>query len=209
MKLLIFGSTGKTGRELVNQALDGGYEVTAFARNPQKMEIRHDRLTVVKGDITDGDSINVAVPGHDAVLSALGSPGLGKSTELSDGTRRIIASMESSGVKRLIFESTVGVGDSSSHATVFARWFFFPVVIRNILADKEIQERIIKESSLDWTIVRPGRLTNGPKRGIYREGDAISGTAVATSISRADVAEFMLRQVTDNAYLHKCPAVSY
>lgn len=209
MKLLIFGSTGKTGRELVNQALDAGYEVTAFARNPQKMEIRHDRLTVVKGDITDADSINVAVPGHDAVLSALGSPGLGKSTELSDGTRRIIASMEGSGVKRLIFESTVGVGDSSSHATVFARWFFFPVVIRNILADKEIQERIIKESSLDWTIVRPGRLTNGPKRGIYREGDAISGTAVATSISRADVAEFMLRQVTDNAYLHKCPAVSY
>lgn len=209
MKLLIFGSTGKTGRELVNQALDAGYEVTAFARNPQKMEIRHDRLTVVKGDITDADSINVAVPGHDAVLSALGSPGLGKSTELSDGTRRIIASMEGSGVKRLIFESTVGVGDSSSHATVFARWFFFPVVIRNVLADKEIQERIIKESSLDWTIVRPGRLTNGPRRGIYREGDAISGTAVATSISRADVAEFMLRQVTDNAYLHKCPAVSY
>ena len=209
MKLLIFGSTGKTGRELVNQALDAGYEVTAFARNPQKMEIRHDRLTVVKGDITDADSINVAVPGHDAVLSALGSPGLAKSTELSDGTRRIVASMESSGVKRLIFESTVGVGDSSSHATVFARWFFFPVVIRNVLADKEIQERIIKESSLDWAIVRPGRLTNGPKRGIYREGDAISGTAVATSISRADVAEFMLRQVTDNAYLHKCPAVSY
>lgn len=209
MKLLIFGSTGKTGRELVRQALDAGFEVTAFARNPQKMEIRHDRLIVVKGDITDADSINVAVPSHDAVLSALGSPGLGKSTELSDGTRRIIASMESSGVKRFIFESTVGVGDSSGHATVFARWFFFPVVIRNILADKEVQERIIRESSLDWTIVRPGRLTNGPKRGIYREGDAINGTAVATSISRADVAEFMLRQVTDNAYLHLSPAVSY
>lgn len=209
MKLLIFGSTGGTGRELVKQALDVGHEVTAFARNSGKMDVRHERLTVVTGDITDAGSINSAVPGHDVVISALGSPGLGKSTELSDGTRRIIAAMESSGVERLIFESTVGVGDSSGHGTAFARWFFFPVVIRNILDDKEIQERIIRESSLDWTIVRPGRLTNGPKRNIYREGDAVNGSAVATSISRADVAEFMLRQVTDTSYIHKSPAVSY
>lgn len=209
MKLLIFGSTGRTGRELVMQALEAGHDVTAFARDPAKLEIDHDRLTAVKGDISDPASIHRAMPGHDVVLSALGSPGLGKSNMLSEGTRHIISAMASAGVNRLIFESSIGIGDSRDHAGVFARWIFFPLILRNIFADKEIQERIIMESSLDWIIVRPGRLTNGPRTGTYRQGDEINAAAVGGSISRADTAEFMLRQLTNDTYLRQTPAVSY
>ncbi|CAN5433444.1 SDR family oxidoreductase [soil metagenome] len=209
MKLLIFGSTGLTGRELVTQALDAGHDVTAFARDPAKMQIEHDRLNIVKGNISDPASIERAIPGHDVVLSTLGSPGLGKSNMLSEGTRHIIAAMVSAGVKRLIFESSIGIGDSRDHASVFARWIFFPIFLKNIFADKEIQEEIIMESSVDWIIVRPGRLTNGPRTGNYREGDEINAVAVGGSISRADTAEFMLLQLTDDRYLHQTPAVSY
>jgi putative NADH-flavin reductase len=209
MKLLIFGATGRTGRELVKQALESGNEVTAFVRDPAKMDIRHERLRVVRGDITDDASIGNAVLGHDAVLSALGSPGLRKSHELSVGTKSIISAMEGSGVKRLIFESSIGIGDSRDHANLFSKWIFFPLVVKNIFADKEIQERHVRDSSLDWTIVRPGRLTNGRRTGVYRTGGQINEKAVGGSISRADVAEFMLNQLTDNTYVRGTPAVSY
>lgn len=209
MKVLILGATGGTGLELVKQALAAGHDVTAFVRDPIKLKIVDERLKVVQGNILDVESLERAIPGHDAVISALGSPGLGPSTELSDGTRNIIDVMERSNVKRLIFETTVGVGDSREHLSWFARLFFFPLVIKNIVADKEIQERLIKESSLNWTIVRPGRLTNGPRVGRYREGEQINADAHSRSISRADVAEFMLRQLIDDRYHHKTPAVSY
>lgn len=209
MKLLIFGSTGLTGLELVRQALEAGHDVTAFARDPPKMKLEDERLTVVKGDITEPATIEASVPGHDVVLSALGSPGLGKSSMLSDGTRSIISAMETAGIKRLVFESSIGIGDSRDDASFAARWIFFPLVLKNIFADKEIQERLIMESSLDWIIVRPARLTNGPKTGIYREGAAINSVAISKTISRADTAEFMLRQATDDSYLHKTPGVSY
>ena len=209
MKVLILGATGGTGLELVKQAVAAGHDVTAFVRDPKKLTISDDSLKAVQGNILDVGSLERAVPGQDAVISALGSPGLGPSTELSDGTRNIIAVMERSNVKRLIFETTIGVGDSREHLSWFAKWFFFPLVIRNVVADKEIQERLIKESSLDWTIVRPGRLTNGTRTGRYREGDQINAEAPGRAISRADVAEFMLRQLTDDRYLHKTPAVSY
>ena len=117
--------------------------------------------------------------------------------------------MEMEGIKRLVFESSIGIGDSWDHLTWFTRWVFVPLLIRNIFADKEIQERVIMESELDWVIVRPGRLTNGPQRGAYRMGDEISETAKAGAISRADVAEFMLRQVTSDEFVHKTPEISY
>lgn len=209
MRVLILGATGKTGRELVRQAVESGHTVTAFVRNPGKFEIEDENLKVVQGNILDRPSLERAMLGHEAVISALGSPGLRKSTDLSDGTRNIVAAMESSGVRRLVFESSIGVGDSRNHLGLFAKWVFFPLVIRNIIADKEIQERYIKESSLDWIIVRPGRLTNGRQTGKYRVGDEINEHAVGSSISRSDTAEFMLRQLTDGTYLRQTPAVSY
>jgi putative NADH-flavin reductase len=166
-------------------------------------------VKVVQGNMLDADPLTRAMDGQDAVVSALGSPGLRKSTDLSEGVRNIIGAMERTGVKRFIFESSIGIGDSRDHAGWFARKVFFRFVVKNIFADKEIQERLIKESSLDWVIVRPGRLTNGPRTGRYRHGDEIDAQHPAGTISRADTAEFMLKHLTDDKYLHKTPGVSY
>ena len=209
MNLLIFGATGGTGRHLVKQALAEGHTVTAFARNPAALEIRHSNLLAAQGDVTDYASVERALAGHEAVLSALGSPTLKRNTVLSDGTRHIIKAMGQVGVRRLVFESSIGVGDSKDHVGLLFKWVFLPLVLRHVFADKEVQERYIKESSLEWVIVRPARLTNGARRGRYRRGAEINERAVGRSISRADVAAFMLEQVTDDTYLRRTPGVSY
>ena len=209
MNLLIFGATGGTGRHLVKQALAEGHTVTAFARNPAALEIRHSNLLAAQGDVTDYASVERALAGHEAVLSALGSPTLKRNTVLSDGTRHIIKAMGQAGVRRLVFESSIGVGDSKDHVGLLFKWVFLPLVLRHVFADKEVQERYIKESSLEWVIVRPARLTNGARRGRYRRGAEINERAVGRSISRADVAAFMLEQVTDDTYLRRTPGVSY
>jgi len=209
MKVVILGATGGTGRELAKQALDLGHNVTAFIRNPSKLSVKHEKLAVVQGDMLDPASLERAIAGQDAVISALGSPGLGKSTDLSDATAHIIRTLNASGVRRLIFESTIGIGDSKDHMPWLARKTFIPLLLKNIFADKEIQERYIKDSSLDWIIVRPARLTNGPRTGKYRIGTEISERATSKTISRADVAEFMLQQLSDDTFLHSTPAVSY
>jgi putative NADH-flavin reductase len=168
MKVVILGASGRTGRELVKQALELGHDVTAFVRDPSKLRVDIERSKVVQGNMLDQGSLERAIAGQDAVISALGSPGLGKSTDLSDATAMIVGIMETAGVKRLIFESTVGIGDSKGHTPWLARKTFIPLILRNVFADKELQEQYIKGSALDWVIVRPARLTNGPRTGIYR-----------------------------------------
>jgi putative NADH-flavin reductase len=209
MKVVILGATGGTGAELVKQAIEIGHEVTAFVRNPSKLNIKHERLKVVQGDMLDRNSLVNAIRGQDAIISALGSPGLKKSRDLSEGTRNIIDVMESLGVKRLVFESSVGIGDSLSQTSWFERKIFFPYVLKNIFADKEIQEEYIADSSLDWVIVRPAKLTNGKRRGIYRCDHQINETAVSRTISRADAADFMLKQIVDDTFVRRRPAISY
>lgn len=208
MKLLIFGATGGTGRNLVEQALAQGHHVTAFTRSPEKITLQHPNLRVVKGDILDYDSIDAAMPGHDAVLSALGVYLFKKNTVLSDGTRNIIRAMEKHGVKRLVCESALGIADSRDQVSLFVDLIFYPLLLRHFFPDKERQELHIRQSNLDWVIVRPARLTNGKRTGQYRHGfgphEKIKGV-----ISRADTAEFMLQQLTEDTYLRKTPGVSY
>ena len=210
MNLLIIGATGGTGRELVKQALEQGHNVTAFARNPTNVRIQHQNLTVVKGDVLDYSSVENAVKGRHAVLSALGHKKcLIKTKILSEGTKNIIAAMEKHGVKRFICETSLGVGDSRGRLGLYHTLFVIPFIIYFYFRDKELQERYILESSLNWTIVRPGRLTNGRKRGVYRHGLDIGNWVLTVWISRADVADFMLKQLTDNSYLHKTPGVAH
>jgi putative NADH-flavin reductase len=210
MKVLIIGATGGTGRALVEQALTQGHVVTAFVRNPVKMRTVHERLIVVKGDVLDYDSLETAVRGQDAVLSALGhSRFIVKNTILSDGTKNIIRAMEKHGVKRFICETSLGVGDRKGKLGLYYTLFVIPFIIFFYYKDKELEERYIMESSLDWTIVRPGQLTNGKMRGVYREGLNVGNWFSSVRISRADVADFMLKQLTDNSYLHKTPGISY
>lgn len=210
MNLLIIGATGGTGRELVKQALEQGHNVTAFARKPAKVKVHHPNLTVVEGDVLDYASVENAARGKQVVLSALGhKKWFIKTSILSDGTKNIITAMKKLGVKRFICETSLGVGDSWGRLGLYYTLFVIPFITYFYFKDKKLQERYIRESSLDWTIVRPGQLTNGRKRGVYRHGPDIGNYILTLRISRADVADFMLKQLADNAYLHKTVGVAY
>ncbi|HUI41244.1 MAG TPA: SDR family oxidoreductase [Terriglobia bacterium] len=209
MKLLVVGPTGGTGLELVEQALEDGHQVTALARRPEALKIRHANLSVQQGDILDRAAVETAVRGQEAALSALGVRRVAKNTILSDGTRILIESMKKLGVKRLIVESSLGVGDSRGQLGGWYNWFMVPVFLKGVFAEKETQEALVRASSLDWVIVRPAILTNGPRTGRYRAGFTSNDGRIQRRISRADTAEFMLKQLTDNAYLRQTPGLSY
>lgn len=208
MKLLIFGATGGTGRALVALALEQDHAVTAFARNPAAIETTHPRLRVVKGDILDRASIDAAMQGQEAVVSALGTRNFKPNTIVSEGTRNILQSMEAAGIRRFICETSLGVGDSKNQTGLIFKLLLQPL-LKNVFEDKERQETLIRQSGLDWIIVRPGGLTDGPRTGQYRAGFSPEEKSLRMRISRADVADFMLKQLTDDTYLHKSPGLSY
>jgi putative NADH-flavin reductase len=221
MRLVIFGATGGTGRRLVERAIAEGHEVTAFARNPSRMTARHERLEVVVGDAFDPEQVREAVAGNEAVISVLGSrqpsnplrprsPG-DPDGPASAGSGNIIAAMKEHGLRRFVCQTAWGVGESKQDPG-FAGAFFMkvlvPPLLRDEYADKEAQERIVRESDLEWVIVRPMILTNGPWTNDYRAGvDLKPGRR--PYISRADVAGFLMRQLTDETFVRKTPAIGY
>jgi putative NADH-flavin reductase len=209
MRLLIVGSTGGTGRELVDQALAHGHQVTALARTPEKLKVKHRDLQIMQGDVTDWRSVEQAVAGQDAVLCALGTRVLRKNTIQSEGTSSIILAMERHGVRRLVLESSLDVGDSRGQLGFFFAHVIRGFLLRNVFADKELQEKLVIDSQLEWIIVRPAFLTNGPHTGKYRAAFPPSDRTISRKISRADVADFMIKQATDNTYLRKTPGLSY
>jgi len=207
MHILILGATGGTGRELVAQALQRGHDVSAFVRNPGKLTMVDPRLRVVQGDIQQAESIHAAIPGHDAVLSALGNTSLGATTLLSDAAREIVAAMQVQGVRRIIWESSLGVGDTRGQLGPLFNWVLVPLLLRHVFADKERQEAIIKASPLEWTIVQPAALTNGPRTGSYSVG-ACAGR-LFPRVSRADVAHFMLEELENRRYVRQSVGLCY
>jgi len=209
MKLTIFGSTGGTGRQIVAQALEQGHDVTAFARSPEKLDQKHEKLKVVQGNVLDFASLERAIQGQDVVLCTLGLPPMDKSNLRANGTKNIIRAMEKTGVKRFICQSSAGVGDSSDTLPFLMKYLIVPFMLRRSFADHEIQENYIKESQLDWIIVRPAALTDGEHTGSYQHGYTADNKTVTNKISRADTADFMLKQLADNSYLHKMPCISY
>ncbi len=209
MNILLIGATGGTGRAILAQALEQSHRVTAFVRRPGKVAIKHERLTVVRGNVLDPASLEAVMPGHDAVLSALGHKRwFIKTTILSEGTKNVITAMERHGVKRFVCETALGIGDTRGQMGLYYTLFVIPVIVWFYFRDKELQEKYIRKSALDWTIIRPGQLTNGKKREMYRHGDRIGSWLWTVKVSRATVADFMLRQLTDGAYLRKSPAVA-
>lgn len=207
-KVLIVGATGGTGRQLVEQALERGHVVTALARDPSALRIEHPRLTVVRGDVLDYRSVEAAVRGQDAVLSALGHKRFFYPTRiLSEGTRNLLRAMETHGVQRFVCETALGIGDSAGRMGVYYTFFVIPVILPFYFWDKARQERLIAASAVSWVVVRPGALTNGAKRGRYRHGRTVGNFLWTVRISRADVADFMLNQMTDPTYLGTAPGV--
>jgi putative NADH-flavin reductase len=207
MRILIFGATGGTGREVVVQALQRGHDVSAFVRTPGKLIMVDPRLRVVQGDIQRAESIHAAIPGHDAVLSALGTRSLGPTTLLSDAAREIVAAMQAHGLRRIIWESALGVGETWGQLGPLYNWLLIPLLLRHVFADKERQEAIIKASPLEWTIVQPAALTNGRRRGTHRVGGC--GGRLFPRISRADVAHFMLKALENTRHVRQTVPLCY
>jgi putative NADH-flavin reductase len=208
VKVLILGATGGTGRTLVDRALALGHQVTALARNPSAVAPEDSRPTVLQGNALDARAVGEAVRGQDAVLFALGSTRIRKPlTFFSESTRIVVGAMQRHGVRRLICVTGIGAGDSRGHGGFLFDLVLRPLVLRYQYEDKDRQEEIIRASDLDWVIVRPARLTDGPATGEYRV--FLGGSYTATTISRADVAAFMLAQLTSDSYVRRAPVISY
>ena len=208
MKVIVFGATGTVGKLAVQEMLSDGYEVTAFARSPQKLSLTHSRLRRVAGDARDANTVRRAIEGHDAVVIALGSGMSRTSTIRSEGTQTIIQAMQETSVRRLICQSTLGAHESWSNLNFFWKRIMFGFLLRPVFLDHERQETMVRESGLDWTIVRPGSFTEGPATGKYKEGFAPSERNLTLKISRLDIAQFLTRQLIERRYINRAVAIS-
>jgi putative NADH-flavin reductase len=207
MKIIIFGATGRVGSKLVEQALEAGHTVTAFTRDHSKIEVVNKNLTIYEGDILDPVPVMDAIANHEAVLCCLGAGR--KGTVRSAGTLNIIRGMEGTGVSRLICQTTLGAGDSNGNLNFFWKHVMFGWFLKEAFLDHEKQETYIRQSTLDWTIIRPAAFTDGPRTGKYKHGFSSDDRTITLKISCADVADFMLRQLYDDTYHHKTPGLSY
>ena len=204
MKILIFGASGQTGRLLVEQALESGHEVTAYVRREGAFEAGRKGLTVVTGQLDDTAKLEQAITGADVCVSTLGGGSLTKrSPELTSGIDRIVSAMGHTGVKRIIYMSSIGAGDSRYYMGPLIRLFVVGILLRVPLADHTLNEKRIASSGLQWTIIRPAGLSNGPKTGKFRQGSEFTKMTGNSQISRADVAAFILEQAASRTYIDK------
>jgi uncharacterized protein YbjT (DUF2867 family) len=205
MNLLVIGASQGTGALCVKSALAKGHSVTAFSRTPSKLEVTHPALTKIAGDFHDAASVRSAVAGHDAVIICASPTSLGTIKEKPDyfsrGTKYCIDAMKEHGVKRLVVLSAHGVGASHSVASWFQRTFLIERLLKGFFRDHDVQEHMTEESGLDFVIARPTRLTNGNAKGKYvRTAELVS---VPGSISRADVADFMVEACESTTWVGK------
>jgi putative NADH-flavin reductase len=197
-RLFILGGSGGIGRALIDQALARDHSVTAFLRSPEKLGAARDRLIVRKGDPRSAAELRAALPGHDAVLSALGPPGPGKTTIHRDCARSTVTAMQAAGVHRLLIVSAA----VNFHGQGFFYWLMRSTLLRNIGDDTSEMERLVRESGLDFTIVRPPRLTNGRLTERYAIEDENMPRGGST-VSRADVAHFLLDELEQGGHVRR------
>lgn len=212
MKLLVIGATGGTGQEIVKQALSAGHSVTALVRDVSKAGFAPS-VQMAVGNVLDAGSLRKALLGREAVISSLGSGATGpfkEMTMLSEGTRKLIGEMHNLSINRLVCITGIGAGESKGHGPWWYNWIVQPLILRGVYDDKTRQEKLVRESSLDWTVVRPGILTNGPAKGpqAVRVLTDLQGVR-AGFISRADVASFCLSEVVDGRYHGRRPVLTY
>lgn len=207
MKMLVLGGTGGTGRAIVQQALDAGHDVTLLARDPSKVTTPHADLHVVPGDVTDASALAGAMRGQDVVVSAVGR-GLSFKSErlMARCVPNILEAMTAAGVRRLIFTSALGVGESRRDTPLPLK-VFSSTLLRGIYADKLAGDTLIRNSGTDWTIVQPSMLTDGPLSKAYRSGERLEMSGMA-KVSRADVAHFILACAADPSSVRKTLIVS-
>ncbi len=211
MKLLVIGASRGIGLEVVKQALTRGHEVRAFARSAESIQLSNPKLEKCSGNALKASDVASALAGVDAVILTLGvraGPGavVGPVDLFSRATRVVVDAMKKARVRRLLCVTGFGAGDSKAKLGPLQA-MFFQLLLGRVYDDKDVQETIVKGSGLDWMIVRPVILTNGPKTGRYKvlfdPKDWRSGT-----ISRADVADFVVKQAQNPTCLGKTPALT-
>ena len=208
MKTIVFGATGTIGKLTVRKLLAEGHEVTAFARNPHKLDFADPNLNLYSGDATDAHTVANAIKAHDAVVITLGSGMSRKSTIRSEGTMNVIRAMHQHGVKRLICQSTLGAHESWNNLNFFWKRIMFGALLKPVFKDHELQENLVRASGLDFTIVRPSAFTDQIASGTFKVDVKPSERNLSLKISRADVAAFLSRQVSDLTYLGRAVAIS-
>jgi putative NADH-flavin reductase len=212
MKLVIFGATGFSGQAIMKLALSKGIQVTVLVRNKSAITIQNENLTVIQGNVLDSNDVKKALEHQDAVIQCLGVGGKGNgkpTTFISDATKVIVEEMEKQQINRLIVMSNVGAGNSVS----FQPWFFTKIILpyfmkwlQVIIEDKNRMEPIIMNSELDWTIVRcPNIVDKTPKGNIHA---TLDGKGLKLAVTLDDMAEFIINQLTDNAYSRQAPSIS-
>ncbi len=208
MKLAVFGATGRTGKPLVAAALERGHEVRALARDPAKLDVSQENLLVIRGDALNADDVAETVTGCDAVLSVLGQTKGSPKDLQTTATRHIVAAMKTHGVTRVISLTGAGVRDPNDAPKLIDRVFglLLATVARSVIRDADAHAEVLRQSGLEWTLVRGPRLTEGPRTGSYKVGYV--GKDSGKQASRADVADFMLSQLDDDTWVRKAPMVS-
>jgi putative NADH-flavin reductase len=205
MKVSILGASRGTGAEAVRVGLERGHEVTAFARTPGNLAVEHPKLRKLSGDFHRRDSVDEAVRGQDAIIITASSTSLAgfkkNPTYFSEGTSYAIEAMKAHGVRRLAVLSALGTGESRKLVGFFIEKLIVSFLLKAPFEDHERQEKLVRDSGLDWVIARPGRLTNGPARHQYAKKTAIE--PVRSSISRADVADFLVTSIEVDTWLRQ------
>jgi putative NADH-flavin reductase len=211
MKIIIFGASGQTGLLLLTQALERGHTITAFVRNPGKISQKHTRLNVVKGSISDPVGIANAVRGHDVIINTLGVRYGEKAQICTESTRHILAAMKQYQLRRLIVLSGAASGKAMGRLRGFTKWvaeMYGKFGDSNAVRDKENQYKLVMDANIDYTIIAAPWLTNGKLTKQYQEGEDIQ-MGPFKSISRADVAHFILTIAERDNYVKKEPFIFY
>jgi uncharacterized protein YbjT (DUF2867 family) len=208
-KILVLGATGGTGRLIVGQALARGYDVTALVRSPEKARAL-EGAKLIAGDARDEAALRNALKGRDAVVSALGTPAspFREVTLLSTATRALVSAMKVEQVRRLVCITGMGAGDSAGHGGLVFDRLVFPLLLRKVYADKNRQEAIVRDSGLDWVLVRPSVLNDKTSRDTIRMLTDLSSFH-GGSISRQDVAKFVLDQLRADTWLRRSPLITW
>lgn len=209
MTTLLVGATGPTGREILATAKAAGLPMRALARKPEALADAG--VEVAQGDVLNVESLRAAMKGATSVVSALGTPLIlkGPVTLLSEGTRNLVSAMKAEGVDRLLCITGMGAGDSRGHGGFLYDSIILPLLLGRVYADKNRQEKVVRESSLRWTLIRPAFLKNGAGRGQWREITSWAGEPKMTAIARADVAAFVVQELASPRHVNRIVNLSW
>lgn len=209
MNIVVFGASRGVGLQVVKQALESGHVVTAFVRSPETLDVKHENLIVFKGDSMDAAAVENAIAGQEAVISALGPTRPPDPHMMEISAKNIVAGMKKHGVRRLISTTGAGVRQPEDQPKFIDRFigFLLHLLAKEVVMDSAENVKVIQGSELDWTIVRFPRLLDGEHTGDYRVGFVSKDSS--TQFSRADGADFILKELTQKKWLRSLPLVSY